>query len=128
MDVEGLVGERLEGLEGMDGKGERLDGGGEGAERGWRGFWWHTLHLIKEEEIKKEKHTYPKVAHLPSLFNEQIKKASPSWSFLRISPLSDTVTLPRDYVYMYKVTFTLLFSYNDKTIAGTRMSSNIVRL
>lgn len=83
-------------------------------------------------EIKKEIHTYPKVAHLPSLFNGKIKKASPSWSFLRISPLSDTVTLPRYYVYMYKVTFTLLFSYNDfknkKTIAGTRMSSNIVGL
>ena len=34
MDGEGLVGERLEGLEGMDEKEERLDGGGEGAERG----------------------------------------------------------------------------------------------
>ena len=30
----GWFGERLEGLEGMDEKGEGLDGGGEGAERG----------------------------------------------------------------------------------------------
>ena len=51
----GSMGEgRGEGLEGVHGG---CGGAGEGRES-------HTLHVMKAEEINKEKHTYPKAADL----------------------------------------------------------------
>ena len=67
-----------------------MEGGGGG------GGHTHYIHVIKAKEINKEK-------------RRKSTREDTSWSFRRnchicISTSSDIVTLPRDYVYMNKVT------------------------